>query len=637
MIELTVHNIIKHFGASLILNNIRFQVFGGEKVGIVGENGSGKSTILKLIAGIVPLDRDFRSPPDKGYISITKETSVSYLDQLPVFEDGIKVCHILNSAFEEVYELERQLREIEGSMEQLDGDILEKVLKQYSRLQQSYELKGGYEIDEKMSRVCKGLKFDEAFLMKDFNLLSGGEKTTVLLGKILLESPDILLLDEPSNHLDMESSEWLEGYLKEYKGIVIVVSHDRYFLDNVVTKIIELEDKKCETYEGNYSEYIRQKEENMLLQFEQFKEQQKKINSMEKAIKNLRDWAIRADNNKFFRRASSMQKRLNKMDRIDNPMVQRQSMKLNLKTTGHFGNDVIRVTDLSKAFRDKPILKNTDLRVFHGDRVALIGPNGCGKTTFIKMLLGEETTDSGSIELGSGVRLAYLPQNVSFNNKEISILDCFREERHMLEGKAREYLSKFMFLGSSVFKKVGQLSGGERVRLKLGLLLYEDINLLLLDEPTNHLDIDSIETLEEALDEFKGTIFFISHDRYFINRVCNRIVAVEENKFRCFEGNYDFYKKINEEEASILKEIPPQTPAKKEKVKEPLKADESKKLLERRASLEKSVEELEEQIKELDIKMALASNDYEEVNRLYTIKESLNIELEKAIAEWSKI
>jgi len=637
MIELTVHNIIKHFGANLILNNIRFQVFGGEKVGIVGENGSGKSTILKLIAGIEPLDRDFRSPPDKGYISVTKETSVRYLDQLPVFKDGIKVCNILDSAFEEVYELEKQLRELESSMEHLAGEMLEKVLKQYGRLQQSYELKGGYDIAEKMSRVCKGLKFDEAFLNKEFNLLSGGERTTVLLGKILLESPDILLLDEPSNHLDMESSEWLEGFLREYKGIVIVVSHDRYFLDNTVTKIIELEDKKCETYGGNYSQYIKQKDENILMMFEQYKEQQKKINSMEKAIKNLRDWAIRADNNKFFRRAASMQKRLERMDKIDNPMAQRQSMKLNLKTTSHFGNDVISVNGLSKAFPNKPILKDSNLRVFHGDRVALIGPNGCGKTTFIKILQGKETADGGSIELGSGVRLAYLPQNVSFNNEEVSVLDCLREERHMLEGKAREYLSKFMFLGSSVFKKVGQLSGGERVRLKLGMLLYEDINLLILDEPTNHLDIDSIETLEEALEDFKGTIFFISHDRYFINRVCNRIVAIEENKFRAFDGNYDLYKEIKAEEVSILRETAPQIPVKREKVRERPDVDENRKVQEKREALEKRVEELEESIRELDEKMALASDNYEEVNRLFTVREGLTSELDNAIAAWSKI
>jgi ATPase subunit of ABC transporter with duplicated ATPase domains len=330
-----------------------------------------------------------------------------------------------------------------------------------------------------------------------------------------------------------------------------------------------------------------------------------------------------------------MQKRLERRDKIDNPMVQRQSMKLNLKATGHFGNDIIRVNGLSKGFQDKPILKNSDLRLFHGDRVALIGPNGCGKTTFIKMLLGEERTDSGSIELGSGVKPAYLPQNVSFNNEEISILDCFREDRHMLEGKAREYLSKFMFFGSSVFKKVGQLSGGERVRLKLGMLLYDDVNLLVLDEPTNHLDIDSIETLEEALDDFKGTIFFISHDRYFINRVCSRVVAIEENKFQSYEGNYDFYKRIKAEQVELA--LLSQVPAKKERIKETPKVDESKKAQVERERLEKRIDKLEEQIKELDIKMALASNDYEEVNRLYTIKESLNSELENAIAVWSKI
>ena len=301
MLELTVYNIRKYFGDALILNDAGFKAYEGEKIGMVGVNGSGKSTILKLIAGIEPMDIDYRKICEgKARITVPKGTSIAYLDQLPSYPDNFKVKEILNLAFEELFCLEQQLSVLEGNMEHVEGAQLEKALRQYSELQQNYDVKGGYDRDEKLSKVCSGLKFDEVFLQKEFNILSGGEKTSVILGKILLENPDILLLDEPTNHLDMESIEWLEGHLRSYKGIVIIVSHDRYFLDHVVTKIVELENKECETYDGNYSDYIRQKDENMLLQFENYKEQKKKVNSLEKTIKDLRDWAQRADNNNFF-------------------------------------------------------------------------------------------------------------------------------------------------------------------------------------------------------------------------------------------------------------------------------------------------------------------------------------------------
>lgn len=553
MYDIALDGVKKYMDTTLVLKEITFMVNGGEKAGIIGENGCGKSTVLKLISGQLTLNHCAGYPYapvppgyDEGWVIKPKEAVCAYLDQMPDYPEGLKVIDVLNLAFEEVRKIERDMRKLEEDMKVYEGRELDGILKKYSELMQAYELKGGYEVTEKLNRICKGLKFEESFLNREFHLLSGGEKTTVVLGKLLIDSPDILLLDEPTNHLDMESVEWLEEYLKNYKGTVIIVSHDRYFLDNVVTKIIEIEDKVCDTYKGNYTRYAELKEEKVRLLYENYREQQKKINSMEKSVKELRDWALKADNKKFFQRAASMQIRLDKMERIDRP-VQKKNMKLNIHAAERSGNITIQAEGLSKGFDDRQLLKEAGLLIHYGERVALIGANGSGKTTFLKILLGEEKPDMGTVKLGASVRLAYLPQKLYFANEELTVLEYFREDINILEGKAREYLAKFLFYGGNVFKKIKHLSGGERIRLKLGRLLYEDINLLILDEPTNHLDTVSIENLEEALGTFKGTVFFISHDRYFINKIGERVIAIEENTFKSYNGNYDYYKSVKEE------------------------------------------------------------------------------------------
>lgn len=640
MFELLISGIKKYMDATLVLKNITFQVYAGEKVGIVGANGSGKSTLLKLIAGIEPMNYWPGYPQtssygyDEGYISIPRKATVAYLEQIPQYHDDVKVIEVLNMAFDEINSIERQMHELEDSMSVLDGEALERAMKQYSQMVSLYEVKGGYDMEEKMSKVCTGLEFDESFLNKDFRLLSGGEKTTVALGKLLIDNPDILLLDEPTNHLDMSAIEWLEGYLSSYRGIVIVVSHDRYFLDNVVTKVVEFEDMESISYKGNYSSYVSQKEENMRIQFENFREQQKKISAMEKTVKDLRDWAARADNNKFFRRAASMQIKLDKMQRIDKPIFDKQNMKLDLKATGRSGVETIKASALSKSFGEKVIFKNAELLILYGERAALIGPNGSGKTTFIKMLLGEELPDSGVVDLGANAMVAYLPQKIAFNNEELTLLECFREDVSILEGKAREYLSKFMFYGNSVFKKVRQLSGGEKIRLKLAQLLYEDVNLLILDEPTNHLDIDSIETFEEALEEFKGTIFFISHDRYFINKIAERVVAVENQALKNYMGNYDSYiKKINESKIQNI----PETVIKREKIRKPDNSNEVKKEGIDETNIQKNISDIENEILKIDLAMADERLDYQELGKLYIRKDSLNKELDAAIELWMSL
>jgi len=640
--------------ATRVLKNITFQIYSGEKVGIVGVNGSGKSTVLKLIAGVLPMNYCIGYPGatspgyDEGFICKPREATCAYLEQIPKYEDGIKVIDVLKLAFEEVYSIENKMRELEERMKFLEDNNLEKALKQYSQLVELYEVKDGYNTEEKLSRICTGLKLDESFLNKEFNLLSGGEKTTVVLGKLLIDNPDILLLDEPTNHLDMESTEWLEAYLKNYNGIVIIVSHDRYFLDNVVTKIIEIEDMESKTYKGNYSDFAKQKEENILEQFHQYKEQQKEIKNVQNAIKELRDWAARVDNNKFFKRAASLQKKLDKMKssdtesnkfyrtrgqyvRTEKPKFEKKNMKLNFKDGERSGNETIKAEGLSKSFDDKVILRDVDLLIHFGERAALIGPNGSGKTTFLKMLLDEEKPDSGVVELGANVMAAYLPQKITFKNEEFTVLECFREDISILEGRAREYLSKFMFYGNSVFKKVKHLSGGERIRLKLGKLLYEDVNLLILDEPTNHLDIDSIENFEEALEDFKGTILFISHDRYFINKISERVISIEDNSFKSYPGNYNYYKNVKEQ--LKLQEIK-EPVIKQEKVKKPKKVDEDKQKEVEKARVERIIEGLENEIKDIDVTMTDDKLDYEELNKLYCKKEELSSKRDEAMELW---
>lgn len=646
MFELSLVNVKKYMEATLVLKNINFQVYSGEKVGIVGVNGSGKTTVLKLIAGILPMDYCVGYPGatspgyDEGFINKPSGATCAYLEQIPQYENGIKVIDVLKMAFSEVYEIEEKMHKLEDEMKVLKGEELERSLKQYSRLVQSYEVKGGYNTEEKLAKICTGLKFTQNFLDKEFNLLSGGEKTTVILGKLLMDNPDILLLDEPTNHLDMDSIEWLERYLNNYDGIVIIVSHDRYFLDNVVSKIIEIEDMESKTYKGNYSSYVKQKEEKLLEQMHNYKEQQKEIKSMESTIKDLRDWAIRADNSKFFKRAASMEKRLERMksnEDAQKPKIENKTMKLNFKNGERSGEETIKAKGLCKSYIDKVIFNEADLLINFKERVALVGPNGSGKTTFLKMLLGEEAPDKGTVELGANVKVGYLPQVITFDNEEYTVIQAFRDDISILEGQAREYLSKFMFFGNSVFKKVKALSGGERIRLKLSMLLYEDINLLILDEPTNHLDIDSIETLEEALEEFKGTIFFISHDRYFINKIGERIIAIEDNKFKSYLGNYDYYKEI-QDRVKLEKEIndlQKEKVIKKEKKKKEI--DEVKKRENEIKKLEIKIQKLEKELEGIELTMSNLELNYEELNELFSKKEELSEELEKVMEEWIEL
>lgn len=629
MIELALNGVEKYFGGNKIFSNITFEVQSGERVGLIGRNGTGKTTVFKIIAGI--------EKQDKGSVSIKKDSTIGYLDQIPNYPEEYKVIDVLKTAFKTQYDIDNQIKELEKQMSDLEGERLEHILKKYGELNELFEAKGGYEIEEKMSKVCAGLKFDDKFLNIEFMKLSGGEKTIVILGRILLQNPDILLLDEPSNHLDMSSIEWLEGYLKTYKGTVIVISHDRYFLDRVVTKIVEIEDGETAFYDGNYSYYIEEKQRRIFEQFEAYKDQQKKIKAMEKAIKQLREWASQGDNVKFFKRAESMQKRLDKIQRIDKPLIEQPKIQLNFSDTDRSGKDVISIEGLCKSFDTKNILEKLDLELKFGECTALIGNNGCGKSTIIKILLGEIVPDNGKVQLGSNIKIGYLPQNITFNNEELTVLDAFREDMNILEGPARGILAKFLFYGESVFKKVKSLSGGEKTRLKLCKLIQNDINLLILDEPTNHLDIDSRENLEEALSEFNGTILFISHDRFFINRLATRICEIEDRKLMNYQGNYEYYKQKKSEHDKnkvTVKNLEPKSIKKVKPEPDSKNKDKTKKQIE---ALENTIRQLEEKITIIDNEMNNNGDDFDKLLVLEKEKTEIQKELDKVMEKWMEM
>jgi ATPase subunit of ABC transporter with duplicated ATPase domains len=629
MIELSLNKLQKYYGANMVLEDITFEIQTSEKVGIVGGNGCGKSTLLKIIMGIEGYE--------SGTISIKKNSTLGYLEQMPFYPDSFKVIDVLNKAFEKIDSLQKEMEVLEKQLSSSDEVNMDKILNSYSKIQDIYESLGGYEKEEKLSKVCIGLKINEGFKNKLFSELSGGEKTTVILGKILLQNPDILLLDEPSNHLDLETMEWLESYLKEYKGIVMIVSHDRYFLDNVVTKIIEIEDMTSKSYDGNYTAFTKENERQFNLQMEAFLDQQKKIKAIEKSIAQLREWGKNGDNAKFFKRAASMEKLLNKLQRIDKPVLERQSININANVGERSGDDVVVIKELCKSYGGKVLFNKANLLVRNKESVALIGANGCGKSTLIKILLGSIEADNGTAVLGSGIKLGYLPQNIIFGDENKTILETFREDIVITDGKAREYLARYMFFSEMVFKKVGALSGGERSSLKLSMLMYREVNFLILDEPTNHLDIDSREELEGYLKEFQGTLLFVSHDRYFINNIVSRVVELSNGALTSYGGNYEYYKEKSAQlKTSVVigkavKADVKTTKAKKEKTSKLIKSsnNEFKKL-----RLEEQIEKLEGKLKVMEEEINQFADDYEKLNSIYIEKLDLQQQLEGLIEEY---
>lgn len=519
MIEIELNNVKKNYGLKNVLDGLSFEIKTGERVSLIGNNGSGKTTVLKLISGDESLD--------SGMIHIRRGSKIGYLKQIYENEkESITVYDFFNRNFENVFKLERVIEKIENelSVEQ-DENKIQLLLEKYGKLQDEYVILGGYEIKEKLSRIFSGFKFSDDFLKSDYNTLSGGEKTIVNLAYLLLENPSILLLDEPTNHLDIDRLKWLEEYLKNYNGTVLIVSHDRFFLDEVTTKTILLERGKEKIYFGNYSYFVEEDERRTLLEFENYKNQQKQIEKMQEAIKKLRKFGEKEQNESFYKRAKCIEKRLEKMEKLEKVSLDKKSINIKFDFETRSGKDVLRISNLNKIFGSRNIFKDLSFNISYGEKVLLKGKNGTGKTTLIKMIIGADSDYTGNIILGTNVKIGYIPQILEFEKDE-TILEYFYKIYNGTETEIRTYLARFMFFGENVFKKVSLLSGGEKVRIKLAELMIKEINFLILDEPTNHLDINTRELLEETLKEFKGTILFISHDRYFANKIADRVFCL---------------------------------------------------------------------------------------------------------------
>lgn len=544
-------HIQKYYGAELVLTDVSFEIKEGETVGLIGRNGTGKTTLMRLLTG--------SDAPDQGALMIRKDAVIGSLAQIPDYGREETVYHVLQSAFRPLLEARAEMTrlEVEMSLAAADGQKsdLEPLLQQYGRLQESFERGGGYEIEAGIDRVAGGIGIPKDQYDRPFSSLSGGEKTKVGLTVILLQNPDILLLDEPTNHLDMAAIEWLEGFLRSFGGTVVVISHDRYFLDAVAEKIIEIEDGEAFTYHCNYSKYKEEKETRLLQQFADYQEQQKKIKKMQETIKQLIEWGNRSNppNPGFHRRAASMQKALDRMVKLKKPILERKRIDLQLEQADRSGKEALILSEVSQSAGGRKLYEGVSRTLRYGENAALIGGNGAGKSTLLKSILGMNAPDAGEIRLGSRVETGYLAQESAPADEEGTVLQYFRDELGMETGEARNQLARFLFYGSDVFKKVRSLSGGEWTRLRLAILMYKKPNLLLLDEPTNHLDIDSREALEEALEEYPGSLLAVSHDRYFINKIAGQVWLLDHGQLSVTWGNFDDFRaeRLKREAAAV--------------------------------------------------------------------------------------
>ncbi len=532
--QMKAEQIQKIMGGNILFENLQLEVNSGEHVAIVGVNGSGKTTLLQLLSGV-----DF---PDRGRIIKSKDATVGYLHQIPNYP-GHSVKKVLEEAFADIYALRARMTILEQEMQ---SNVTDKILWQYGQVQEQFMLQGGYEVEAQLAMIANGLGILE-MLAQPFSSLSGGEKTKVMLGQILLSQPAILLLDEPTNHLDMQAIEWLENYVRSFEGIVIVVSHDRHFMNQIAHKVIEIEDGEAFTYTGNYDAFIAQKEAKIEQQFADYEEQQKKIKKMQETIKRLKQWANEANppNASMHRRAKSMEKALARIERVKKP-ISKKKMNLALTMAERSGKEVVQLQDIYHGY-EKPLLIDSNLAVYFGERLAIVGNNGSGKSTLLKMMLGEIVPNRGVCHVGNNVKIGYLSQQLEHKNPAIRLIDAFRENVAVSEAEARHILARFLFYGYDVFKKVKNLSGGEKMRLRLAQLMHEDINVLILDEPTNHLDIEAREVLEDTLETFEGTIIGVSHDRYFLQKIFTKTAWLKDQTIHVFEGDYEWARQKLEE------------------------------------------------------------------------------------------
>lgn len=527
MIEISLNKINKSYGFNRVLNNLSFDIKTNERIALIGSNGCGKTTTLKIIMGIESYD--------SGNISIRKESKIGYLTQIPPKEDdNVSARSVYLRGVQELINLENKINDFVENMSSNEKDI-----KLLDKLQEEFRISGGYSLKEKIEKIRNGFKITNELLDREYNKLSGGEKTLINLASIILSNPDILLLDEPTNHLDIDTLEWFEEYLSSYNGTVVIISHDRYFLDRTVNKIIEIENGNANIYHGNYSYYLKESEKRLMVEFQNYKNQQKEIKALKEAIERYKVWGAKSDNPMFFRRAKAIETRLQKMEVIDRPKT-KSELRINFNVEDRTSNRVMVISNFDLRIGNSELLRNSHMEVYYKERVCLMGKNGAGKTTLIKNILNN-THDN--IKLGVNIKIGYIPQEIRFDNEELTIYEHMRKIFVGSESELRSKLNQFYFTVDNIDKKVKSLSGGEKVRLKLLELILKNANFLILDEPTNHIDIDTREILEESLLAYEGTILFVSHDRYFINKIATKIVMIENKEMITYNGNYDSIKK----------------------------------------------------------------------------------------------
>ena len=615
MVDIQVTNLTKFFviGENL-LEGLTFEIQEGECVAILGRNGCGKTTLFKILTG----EMDY----DDGEVYVNPAKRIGLISQIPKFPVGYTVEDVLRSAYEDLMRIKAKMEILERAME---GGASAEQLREYDNLSNRFQSGGGYEMDVDVDKVCNGLGITSEQRTQEFDSLSGGEKTRVNLARLLLEKTDILLLDEPTNHLDLRSVEWLEGYINTFKGTVLAISHDRYFIDRVADRVIEIVDGHAEFYSGNYSFYMDEKQARFDLQMKQYEQEQAKLKQLGFTLERMKGWGI--NNRTLYRRAMSIQHRMERIRKTERPKKER-TMKATFGEKDFSGDVVFKMKNVGKAFGDRTLFSGVDLHVEGGERIALLGDNGTGKSTFIKCLLGDEDCQ-GKIQFGPTVKAGYLPQIIHFPHPERTLYDTMLYEKNCTPQVARDRLGAFMFQGEDVFKTVGTLSGGEQSRLRLCMLMDEKINLLILDEPTNHLDIASREWVEAAIEEFEGVLLFVSHDRYFIEKFAERIWVLEDGTIRDFPCGYAKYRSIVEHEAAAKIAAPAQPKPKKEKPKGGTKDQD--KLIRR---LEREIEKQEKVVTEYDGKIEAAAADYQELTRLLAEKEEAEMVLMDLMEQW---
>lgn len=629
---LACQNISKAYGVTEILNHINFHIEAKEKLAIVGINGAGKSTLLKIIMN--------EEEADEGQVVIGKDITVGYLAQHQNSYYDKTIYEELLSVKQDVIDLQEQIRQLEQDMKHLEGAELEDALERYTRMNHTFEMQDGYAFESQITGILKGLGFEESEFNRSVSELSGGQKTRVSLGRLLLSRPDIILLDEPTNHLDLNSIAWLEGYLRGYDGAVIIVSHDRYFLDKIVTKVIEIENTQATIYHGNYSYYAQKREEVRLSKYRAYMNQQAEIKHQEEVIAKLKQF----NREKSIKRAESREKMLDKMERLEKPQEIHDEMRLTLTPDVESGNDVLLVEGLSKSFDGKTIFSNVNIDIKRGERVALIGNNGTGKTTILKIINQLLPKDSGKITLGAQVHIGYYDQEHQVLHAEKTIFDELQDAYPQMNNtRVRNVLAAFLFTGEDVFKKIADLSGGERGRVSLAKLMLSNANFLILDEPTNHLDITSKEILENALNNYTGTILYVSHDRYFINQTATRILDLSPNGITSYIGNYDYYIEQqlvstaqSEEKAAVVKE---ETETKKDWKRSKEEQARERKRQNDIKKTETRIEELEQLLSSLEEEMSLPENatNVAKLTEITTRQAAATEELEALYETWESL